>query len=70
LAILLVIVVDALLLGFRTGECFDYAAESGAVSTCTSGPVLEPAGAWLLAAVSVLVISYPARRLVRAARPR
>jgi hypothetical protein len=70
LAILLVIAVDALLIGFRTGECFDYTAESGAVSTCASGPVLGPAGTWLLAAVSVLIISYLARRLARAARHR
>ncbi|MFE4226957.1 hypothetical protein ACFRJ8_03600 [Arthrobacter sp. NPDC056886] len=70
LAILLVIAVDALLIGFRTGECIDYTAESGAVSTCTSGPVLGPAGTWLLAAVSVVVIVYLARRLVRAARHR
>ena len=69
-AIVLVIAVDALLIGFRTGECIDYTAESGAVSTCTSGPVLGAAGTWLLAAVSVLVISHFARRLVRAARHR
>ena len=48
----------------------DYTAESGAVSTCTSGPVLGAAGTWLLAAVSVVVIGYFARRLVRAARRR
>lgn len=70
LAILLVIAVDALLIGFRTGECIDYTAESGAVSTCTSGPVLGPAGIWLLTAVSVVVIVYLSRRLVRAARHR
>lgn len=69
-AILLVIAVDAFLIGSRTGECIDYTAESGAVSTCTSGPVLGAAGTWLLAAVSVLVISHFARRLVRAARHR
>jgi hypothetical protein len=70
LAILLVIAVDAFLIGFRTGECVDYTAESGAVSTCTSAPVLGPAGTWLLAAVSVVVISFFVRRLVRAARHR
>lgn len=70
LAILLVIAVDALLIGFRTGECVDYTAESGAVSTCTSGPVLGPAGTWLVAAASIVVILYLARRLVRASRPR
>ena len=70
LAIVLVIAVDALLIGFRTGECLDYTAESGAASSCTSGPVLGPAGTWLLAAVSVVVILYLARRLVRAARHR
>lgn len=70
LAILLVIAVDALLIGFRTGECFDYTAESGAVSTCTSGPVLGPAGMWLLVVISVILILYLARRLVRAARHR
>ncbi|CAH0218128.1 hypothetical protein SRABI26_02335 [Arthrobacter sp. Bi26] len=69
-AILLVIAVDAFLIGSRTGECLDYTAESGAVSTCTSGPVLGAACTWLLAAVSVLVISHFARRLVRAARHR
>ena len=70
LAIGVVLAVDALLIGFRAGECIDYTAESGAVSTCTSGPVLGPAGTWLLAAVSVVVILYFARRLVRAARHR
>ena len=69
-AILLVIAVDALLLGFRTGECIDYTAESGAASTCTSGSALGSAGTWLLAAASVLVIGYLARRLARAARHR
>lgn len=69
-AILLVIAIDALLLGLRTGECIDYTAESGAVSTCTSGPVLGPAGTWLLAAASVVVILYLFRRLVRAPRHR
>ena len=69
-AIVLVIAVDALLIGLRAGECIDYTAESGAVSTCTSGPVLGPAGTWLLAAASVVVILYLARRLVRAARHR
>ncbi|SKB90554.1 hypothetical protein SAMN05660473_02968 [Arthrobacter sp. 49Tsu3.1M3] len=67
LAILLVIAVDALLLGFGTGECIDYTAESGAASTCTSGPALGSEGMWVLAAASVLVIGYLARRLARAA---
>ena len=69
-AIVLVIAVDALLIGFRTGECFDYTPESSALSTCMSGPVLGPAGTWLLAAVSVVVILYLFRRLVRAPRHR
>lgn len=69
MAIVLVTAVDALLIGSRTGECIDYTAESGP-STCTSGPVLGPAGTWLLAAASVVVILYLARRLVRAARER
>lgn len=67
-AIGLVIAVDAILLGFRTGECIDYTAESGAVSTCTSGPTFGHAGTWLLAAASILVIGYLARRFARAAR--
>jgi hypothetical protein len=67
LAILLVIAVDALLLGFGTGECIDYTAESGAASTCTSGPALGSEGTWVLAAASVLVIGYLARRLARTA---
>ncbi|SDK90829.1 hypothetical protein SAMN04487916_10454 [Arthrobacter sp. ov407] len=70
MAIGLVIAVDAILLGFRTGECIDYTAESGAVSTCTSGPALGSEGTWLLVAVSIVVISYFARRFVRAARDR
>ena len=70
LAIVLVIAVDALLIGSRTGECIDYTAESGAGGTCTSGPVLGPAGTWLLAAASVVVVLYLARRLARAARQR
>lgn len=67
-AILLVVAVDALLIGFRTGECIDYAPESGAVSACSTGPLLGLEGTWLLAAVSVLLIAYLARRLWRAAR--
>ncbi|MFF2031370.1 hypothetical protein [Arthrobacter sp. NPDC058192] len=66
----LVIAVDALMLGFRVGECHDFAVESGAVSTCTSGPILGLAGSWLLVAVSVVVIVHLARRLVSAARSR
>jgi hypothetical protein len=64
----LVIAVDALLIGYRTGECLDYMAESGAVSACTSGPVLGLAGTWLLAAVSFLVIVYFGRGFMRASR--
>jgi hypothetical protein len=66
----LVIAVDALMLGFRAGECVDFAVESGAAGTCTSGPVLGLAGSWLLVAVSAAVIVHLARRLVHAARNR
>lgn len=68
LAMVLVAIVAVLLSGFRTGECFDYTAESGADSTCTSGPVLGLAGTWLLAVVGFLVIVYLGRRFMRASR--
>ena len=68
LAMVLVVTVDVLLFGFRTGECLDYTAESGADSTCASGPVLGLAGTWLLAVVSFLVITYLGRRFMRASR--
>lgn len=69
-AILLVIFVNVSLLGFQRGECFDYTIESGAVSTCTSGPALGVAGSWMLAIVSVVAIAYFTRRLVHVARAR
>jgi len=65
-AILLVIALNVLLLGFQHGECIDYTVESGATSTCTTEPALGIAGTWLLGIVSVLAVIYFARRLVQA----
>jgi hypothetical protein len=69
-AILLVIVVNLAFFGYQRGECIDYTVESGAVSTCSSGPVLGIYGTWLLAVVSVAAIVYFTRRLVHVARAR
>jgi hypothetical protein len=69
-AILLVIIVNVSSFGYQRGECIDYTIESGAVSTCSSGPALGMDGTWLLAVVSVAAIVYCRRRLVHAARAR
>jgi hypothetical protein len=66
--VLLVLVADVILMGTSVGQCADYTAESGAESTCTSGPVLGLAGTWVLGAVSVLAIAYCGRRLVHRSR--
>jgi len=55
-----------LLLGLQRGECIDFIAESGAQSTCTTGPAPET---WFLVAVSLLPIFYSVRRLLRSGRP-
>jgi hypothetical protein len=55
-----------LLLGLQRGECIDFIAESGAQSTCTTGPEPE---AWFLVALSMLPIFYCVRRLLRSGRP-
>ncbi len=44
MTILLVIIVIVPFFGYQRGECIDYTTESGAVSTCSSGPVLGMAG--------------------------
>lgn len=69
-AILLVMIVNVSLFGYQQGECIDYTIESGARSTCTSGPALGIAGTWILAIVSAAAIIYFTRRLVHVARAR
>lgn len=48
---LALIVFDVLLIGVKNEECIDHIAESGAQSTCTSGPA---PGAGFLLIVSLL----------------
>lgn len=64
-AILLLIIVNGAFFSAQRGECFDYTVESGAVSTCASGPALGVPGTWLLAIVSVTAVVCFARRLVQ-----
>jgi amino acid transporter len=47
------------------GQCVDYTAESGLISTCTSGPAVGWAGAWGISGVSVLIVAYCIYRLAR-----
>jgi hypothetical protein len=70
LAILLVIIVNIALLGYKRGECVDYTIESGATSMCTSGPALSMDGTWILAVLGVAAVAYFTRRLVQAVRAR
>ena len=67
IASLLVVVVNVLLFGLTVGECKDYAAESGAVSTCVSGPVLGYPGTWALGILSLFALAYFAHRFLRRA---
>lgn len=69
-AILLLIILNITLLGYKRGECVDYTIESGATSVCSSGPALSMDGTWILAAVSVVAVVYFAGRLVHAMRAR
>ena len=68
ITILGVVVANVLLLGTQTGQCIDYALESGAESTCTSGPIIGIAGAWVLGIVSLLAVAYCTYRLVQSFR--
>ena len=69
-AILLLITVNIVLVGYKAGECVDYTIESGATSMCTSGPALSVDGTWIFVAVSVAAVVYFALRLVQAVRAR
>lgn len=69
-AILLLIIVNITLLGYKAGECVTYTVEPGGTSTCASGPALSMDGTWILAAVSVVAVVYFAGRLVNAVRTR
>ncbi|SDN15445.1 hypothetical protein SAMN05216368_10426 [Cryobacterium flavum] len=62
---LLIIAVNVVLLGPRTGQCTDYTAESGAVSACRSEPFLGIPGAWAIGIISLAALSYLVYRLVR-----
>ena len=65
LAGLQIIAVNVVLVGIRTGECLDYTAESGAVSTCSSGPLVGIPGTWAIAILSLGALAYSVYRLVR-----
>lgn len=65
IASLVVIAVNILLFGSGVGACTDYIAESGAESTCTSGPILGAQGTWVFMILSLFALAYFIFRLVR-----
>jgi hypothetical protein len=65
-----VITVNITLVGYKSGECVDYAIESGATGICTSGPALSMDGTWIFMAVSVAAVIYFALRLAQALKAR
>ena len=66
LAILLVIIVNLILLAYKSHECVGEIIES----ICTSGPALNMDGTWIFVLVSVAAVIYFARCLVHVARAR
>jgi len=58
-------VIPVLAIGFRGGECFDAAAQTGAASTCTSGPVVGFGGALVLSIAGVSLAVYAGYRAIR-----
>lgn len=63
IAILGLIGLNVFFIGSRRGECFDYVIESGAIGTCTSGPVLGIEATWISGIVSAAAVVYFARRV-------
>ena len=63
--ILLLVAVGFLHFGSQVGECTDYTVESGAESTCTSGPLFGVPGTWALVILSLLTLGYFAYRIAR-----
>lgn len=63
--IVLLVVVNFLLVGYRVGECTDYTVESGAESTCTSGPLLGIPGTWTFGVLSICAVAYFVHRIAR-----
>ena len=64
----LIVLLNALNFGLQSGLCVDYIPESGAGSTCTSGPALGWPGSFSLALVSVIALGYCIIRLIRVPR--
>jgi hypothetical protein len=63
--ILLLVAVNFLLFRYRVGECTDYTVESGAESTCTSGPLLGVPGTWAFGILSLCALAYFVYRIAR-----
>lgn len=64
----LIVVVNILNYGLQSGQCIDYAPESGAVSYCSSEPALGWPGTVLLAIVSLVALGYCISRVRRPSR--
>lgn len=69
-AIAFVVPINVLSFGIGSGQCIDYSAESGAESTCTSGPAIGVAGTWVLGILSLFVVAYFIYRLAKSQRVR
>jgi hypothetical protein len=61
----LALVIPVLALGLRGGDCFDAATQTGAASTCTSGPVVGFGGALVLSSAGVFLAVYAGYRAIR-----
>lgn len=68
MAILGLVIVNVVYLGFRTGVCLDAAEGSGATSTCTSGPLFGIEGTWLLGVISGAALLYFTIRFIRSTK--
>jgi hypothetical protein len=64
----LIVLLNALNYGLQSGLCVDYVPESGAVSSCVSGPALGWPGSFFLALISLVALGYCINRLHRASR--
>ncbi|MGG7466083.1 MULTISPECIES: hypothetical protein [unclassified Plantibacter] len=65
LAIATSLVVSFLIFGTSTGECLDAAPGSGAISACSSEPMMGYAGSWVLGLVAAVVVVYAVIRTFR-----
>jgi hypothetical protein len=69
-AIEFVVLVNLLSFGTQSGQCFDYAAGSGAESICLSGPAIGSAGACAVGILSLFAAACFIYRLARSLHAR